>query len=159
MTWLPLVVLLWPLWLSRQPEQQSPIWRRRSLIVLISLLTARYLHWRITSSLNLSTSLSTGLSLLLLAAEAWLLLSGLLPLWLAWRRFPDRRETMDQLKEQWQLSDLQEQNKNQCTSRFSRCSRCTSRCTSRCSSRTFKQKQTDRKSTRKDERKNQSHQI
>ncbi len=105
MTWLPLLVLLWPLWLNQQPEQQSPIWRRRSLIVLISLLTARYLHWRITSSLNLSTNLSTGLSLLLLAAEAWLLLSGLLPLWLAWRRFPDRRETMDQLREQWQLSD------------------------------------------------------
>ena len=99
------MVLVWPLWLKRQPEQQSPIWKRRSLILLISLLTARYLHWRITSSLNLSTSLSTGLSLLLLAAEAWLLLSGLLPLWLAWRRFPDRRGTMQQLEEQWQSSD------------------------------------------------------
>ena len=102
MTLLPLVVLFWPLWLSRQPEQQSPIWRRRSLILLISLLTARYLHWRVTSSLNLSTQLSTGLSLVLLTAEAWLLLSGLLPLWLAWRRFPDRRSEMQQLKQQWQ---------------------------------------------------------
>ena len=99
------MVLIWPLWLKRQPEQQSPIWKRRSLILLISLLTARYLHWRITSSLNLSTNLSTALSLLLLAAEAWLLLSGLLPLWLAWRRFPDRRSTIDQLKKQWQSSD------------------------------------------------------
>ena len=90
MNWLPLMLLVWPLWLRKQPEQQSPIWKRRSLIVLISLLTARYLHWRTTSSLNLSTHLSTGLSLLLLVAEAWLLLSGLLPLWLAWRRFPDR---------------------------------------------------------------------
>lgn len=105
MNWLPLLALLWPLWLSQQPEQQSPIWRRRSLILLISLLTVRYLHWRITNSLNLSTSLSTGLSLLLLTAEAWLLLSGLVPLWLAWRRFPDRRETMQQLKARWQLSD------------------------------------------------------
>ena len=99
------MLLAWPLWLRQQPEQQSPIWKRRSLIVLISLLTARYLHWRITSSLNLSTHLSTGLSLLLLTAEAWLLLSGLLPLWLAWRRFPDRRSTIDQLKKQWQSSD------------------------------------------------------
>ena len=99
------MLLVWPLWLRKQPEQQSPIWKRRSLIVLISLLTARYLHWRITSSLNLSTHLSTGLSLLLLTAEAWLLLSGLLPLWLAWRRFPDRRSTIDQLKKQWQSSD------------------------------------------------------
>ena len=99
------MVLIWPLWLKRQPEQQSPIWKRRSLILLISLLTARYLHWRITSSLNLNTNLSTALSLLLLAAEAWLLLSGLLPLWLAWRRFPDRRSTMQQLKEQWRSSD------------------------------------------------------
>ncbi len=105
MNWLPLLVLFWPLWLKRHPEQQSPIWKRRSLILLISLLTARYLHWRITSSLNLSTSLSTGLSLLLFTAEAWLLLSGLLPLWLAWRRFPDRRSTMDQLNKQWQASD------------------------------------------------------
>ena len=99
------MLLAWPLWLRQQPEQQSPIWKRRSLIVLISLLTARYLHWRVTSSLNLSTHLSTGLSLLLLTAEAWLLLSGLLPLWLAWRRFPDRRSTIDQLKKQWQSSD------------------------------------------------------
>ncbi len=99
------MVLVWPVWLRRQPEQQSPIWKRRSLILLISLLTARYLHWRITSSLNLSTNLSTGLSLLLLTAEAWLLLSGLLPLWLAWRRFPDRRGTVQQLQDQWQNSD------------------------------------------------------
>ena len=51
------MLLAWPLWLRQQPEQQSPIWKRRSLIVLISLLTARYLHWRVTSSLNLSLSL------------------------------------------------------------------------------------------------------
>ena len=101
MTLLPLVVLFWPIWLSRQPEQQSPIWKRRSLILLISLLTARYLHWRVTCSLNLST----GLSLVLLTAEAWLLLSGLLPLWLAWRRFPDRRSEMRHLKQQWRNSD------------------------------------------------------
>ena len=61
-----LLLLLWPLALIQRPEAESPLWARRSLILLISLLTARSLHWRITSSLNLSTQLSTGLSLLLL---------------------------------------------------------------------------------------------
>lgn len=104
MSWLPLLVLIWPAWLSRTPEQSSPIWRRRSLIVLIGALTLRYLLWRVSASLNLSTPLSTSLSLLLLAAEAWLLLTGLVPLMLAWRRFPDRRPAMHQLREQWRQS-------------------------------------------------------
>jgi Glycosyltransferases, probably involved in cell wall biogenesis len=104
MSWLPLLVLIWPAWLSRTPEQLSPIWRRRSLIVLIGFFTLRYLLWRVSASLNLSTSLSTTLSLLLLAAEAWLLLSGMVPLVLAWRRFPDRRPAMHQLREQWRQS-------------------------------------------------------
>ncbi|QNJ05324.1 putative polysaccharide-forming beta-glycosyltransferase/ family 2 [Synechococcus sp. MEDNS5] len=104
MSWLPLLVLIWPAWLSRTPEQLSPIWRRRSLIVLIGFFTLRYLLWRVSASLNLSTPLSTTLSLLLLAAEAWLLLSGMVPLLLAWRRFPDRRPAMHQLREQWRQS-------------------------------------------------------
>ena len=41
-----LLLLLWPLLLTRRPEQASPIWARRSLI----LLTPRYLHWRQTAS-------------------------------------------------------------------------------------------------------------
>ena len=57
MNWLPLLALLWPVWLSRTPEQASPIWRRRSLIVLIGVLTLRYLIWRGSASLNLSTPL------------------------------------------------------------------------------------------------------
>lgn len=105
MNWLPLAVLAWPLWLSLQPEQRSPVWKRRSLILLITVLTIRYLYWRVTDSLNLETALSTGLSMLLLTAESWLLLTGLLPLWLAWRRFPDRRTGMHQLRAQWQDSD------------------------------------------------------
>ena len=104
MNWLPLLALLWPAWLSRTPEQTSPIWRRRSLIVLIGVLTLRYLIWRVSTSLNLSTPLSTTLSLLLLAAEGWLLLSGMVPFVLAWRRFPDRRPAMHQLREQWRQS-------------------------------------------------------
>ena len=102
--WLPLLVLLWPLWLLRQPERKSPLWARRSLILLISLLTARYLVWRVSDSLNLSSTLSTALSLVLLLAEGWLLLTGLIPLWLAWRPFPDRRQEAQERWRQWQQS-------------------------------------------------------
>ncbi|AII48719.1 hypothetical protein KR52_06130 [Synechococcus sp. KORDI-52] len=99
-----LLLLLWPLLLTRRPEQGSPIWARRSLILLITLLTLRYLHWRCTSSLNLDTTLSTLLSLVLLMAEGWLLLTGLVPLWLAWRRYPDRREQAVQQRHAWLAS-------------------------------------------------------
>ena len=102
--WLPLLVLIWPLWLQRRPEQQSPLWARRSLILLINLLTLRYLVWRVSDSLNLSSTLSTALSLVLLLAEGWLLLTGLIPLWLAWRPFPDRRHEADARWRQWQQS-------------------------------------------------------
>ena len=87
-----LLLLLWPLWLTRRPEADSPLWARRSLILLITGLIIRYLAWRCTGSLNLESPASTALSLLLLVAESWLLVTGLLPLWLAWRRFPDRRQ-------------------------------------------------------------------
>ena len=96
-----LLLLLWPLWLIGRPEAESPLWARRSLILLISLLTLRYLHWRCTDSLNLDSGLSAVLSLLMLLAESWLLVTGLLPLWLAWRPFPDRRTQMKDLAHRW----------------------------------------------------------
>ena len=99
-----LLLLLWPLLLTRRPEQASPIWARRSLILLITLLTLRYLHWRCTASLNLDTHLSTLVSLVLLMAESWLLLTGLVPLWLAWRMYPDRREEAHQQRRNWLAS-------------------------------------------------------
>ncbi len=102
-----LLLLLWPLWLIRRPEAQSPLWARRSLILLISLLTLRYLHWRCTGSLNLDSGLSTVLSLLMLLAEGWLLVTGLLPLWLAWRPFPDRRTQVADLARQRRASRWQ----------------------------------------------------
>ena len=52
-----LLLLIWPLWLIRRPEQDTPIWGRRSLILLISLFTLRYLLWRVTSSLNFDSRL------------------------------------------------------------------------------------------------------
>ena len=102
-----LLLLLWPLWLTRRPEADSPLWARRSLILLISLLTLRYLHWRCTDSLNLDSGLSTALSLLMLVAEGWLLVTGLLPLWLAWRAFPDRRTQVADLTHRWKADRWQ----------------------------------------------------
>ena len=36
---------------------------RRSLMLLLALLSMRYLHWRFTASLNLSTPIAAALSL------------------------------------------------------------------------------------------------
>ena len=77
---------------------------RRSLLLLLALLSLSYLHWRLTASLNLSGPLAAALSVLLLLAEGWLLLSGLLPLLLAWRRFSDGRPEADAAQVQWQAS-------------------------------------------------------
>ena len=90
-----MLLLLWPLALIQRPEAESPLWARRSLILLISGLTFRYLHWRCSASLNFDSTVSTSLSGLLLLAESWLLITGLLPLWLARRRLPDPRQGAD----------------------------------------------------------------
>ena len=50
-------------------------------VLLLTLLGARYLGWRFSASLNLATPLSTGLSLLTLAAELVLLAGFFLQLW------------------------------------------------------------------------------
>jgi len=100
----PWLLLLWPLWLSRRPEAGRPLWMRRSLL-LLALLTVRYLCWRVTGSLNLTTPLAATFSLLVLAAEAWLLLSGLVPLLLGWRRFDDGRAAADRAEAQWRSGD------------------------------------------------------
>lgn len=102
--WLPWLLLLWPLWLSRRPEESCPIWMRRSLLVLLAVFCLRYLQWRVAESLNLTSPLAASLSVLLLLAEGWLLLSGLLPLLLAWRRFSDGRSEADGAQARWQAS-------------------------------------------------------
>ncbi|MFN7819158.1 MAG: glycosyltransferase, partial [Cyanobacteriota bacterium] len=51
--------------------------------LLITALGIRYLAWRLGSTLNLSSPLATGLSVLLLAAEWMLLGHGLLQVWLS----------------------------------------------------------------------------
>ena len=83
-----LAVALWACWLASKPEQSLPLVARRSAVLVISLLGARYLVWRIGATLNLATTTSTGLSLLMLGAELTLLGNGLLQLWLTWARQP-----------------------------------------------------------------------
>ncbi len=50
-------------------------------VLLLTLLGARYLHWRLSASLNLATPLAASLSLLTLAAELVLLAGFFLQLW------------------------------------------------------------------------------
>lgn len=83
-----LVVVLWAGWLASRPEQTLPLAARRSAVLVITILGARYLVWRIGATLNLATATSTGLSLLMLVAELTLLANGLLQLWLTWARQP-----------------------------------------------------------------------
>ena len=106
MAWFwPWLLLLAVALLSRRPEARYGLWARRCVLVVLVLLTGAYLQWRISASLNLATPLSTALSWLLLLAEAWLLLSGLLPLLLSWRRFDDGRAAADAAEAQWLGSD------------------------------------------------------
>ena len=92
MSWRSLVpalaVSIWALLLGSRQEQHLPLAARRSAVVLLSLLAARYLHWRLVSTLNLATPGSTSLSLVMLAAELALLANGFLQLWLTWVRQP-----------------------------------------------------------------------
>lgn len=99
------LALLWPILLSRVPEEKRPLWMRRSLLLLLSLLSLRYLHWRCTESLNLESPTSTFLSLLLLTAEAWLLISGLVPILLSWKPYGDGRLAAIKAEAQWEASD------------------------------------------------------
>ena len=101
----PWLLLLAVALLSRRPEARYGLWARRSVLVALVLLNLAYLHWRLSASLNLATPLSTALSWVLLLAEAWLLLSGLLPLLLSWRRFDDGRAAADAAEAQWRGSD------------------------------------------------------
>lgn len=102
MTWL---LLLPVVLLTQRPEASYGPWARRSVLLLLAWLTVRYLQWRLTASLNRATPLSSSLSWLLLAAEAWLLLTGLLPLLLSWRRFDDGRAAADTAQSAWLSSD------------------------------------------------------
>jgi hypothetical protein len=95
--WLPaLLVVLWAWVLRRRPHTAHSTRVRRSAIVLVVLLSGRYLLWRATSTLNLVSAEATALSLLLLAAEVILVGHGVLQLGLAWFRQPPIAEEVHQ---------------------------------------------------------------
>ncbi len=97
LAWLPaLLASLWAWLLRCRPETVQNIGVRRCAIAVLTLLSVRYLLWRSTSTLNLTSGEATALSLLLLAAEVILLCHGLLQLWLAWFREPPIAEEADQ---------------------------------------------------------------
>lgn len=98
--WLPAaLVLAWALLLRRRPEAERPIADRRCAIAVLALLSAHYLSWRATATLNLSSPAATALSLLLLTAEATLLGHGLLQLALAWWPEPPVAEEAERAAE------------------------------------------------------------
>jgi len=95
-----LLVGVWAWLLRRRPGAARTVGARRSAIAVVTLLSGRYLGWRVAATLNLTSSSAAALSLLLLAAEFSLLGHGLLQLWLAWFREPPVAAEADQAAEQ-----------------------------------------------------------
>ena len=90
-----LLVVLVCRWLARRPEAHCQPWRRRLAIVLLTGLAGRYLIWRVLFGLNTQSSLALGLSLLLLACEGWLILTGLVQIGLSFPKRRDHRATAE----------------------------------------------------------------
>ena len=90
------VVTVWALGLARLPERQLPLTARRSAVLVLTLLVIRYLSWRLTSTLNFETPASGAISLLMLMAELWLLITGFIPLGLTWAGQPPIEQEANQ---------------------------------------------------------------
>ena len=90
-----LIVVLVCCWLIRRPEAQCSPYRRRLAILLITGLAARYLIWRVLFGLNQQSPMALGLSWLLLACEAWLILTSLLQIGLSFSPRRDRSAAAD----------------------------------------------------------------
>jgi cellulose synthase (UDP-forming) len=88
-----LMVVVWAI-MRVSPTPQT--WSRTIVVGILGLLTVRYLIWRLTSTLNLSTPQDGVFSLGLLALELLILFSGLVQLFLL-LRVRDRRQAADQL--------------------------------------------------------------
>ncbi|WP_026073022.1 glycosyltransferase [Nodosilinea nodulosa] len=88
-----LMAVVWGImWVSPQPTA----WSRTTVVVILAVLTVRYLIWRTTSTLNLSTPLNGVFSLGLFALELLILFSGLVQLFLL-LRVRDRSRVAEQL--------------------------------------------------------------
>ncbi|MEM9503584.1 MAG: glycosyltransferase [Cyanobacteria bacterium P01_E01_bin.43] len=88
-----LMVLVWGI-MHISPVPQP--WSRTVVVLILGVLTLRYLFWRSTSTLNLSTPLDGVFSLGLFALELLILFSGIVQLFLL-LRVRDRRKAADQL--------------------------------------------------------------
>lgn len=88
-----LMVLVWVV-MRVSPTPQT--WSRTLVVAILGVLTFRYLLWRTTSTLNLSTPLDGIFSLGLFAMELLILISGIIQLFLL-LRVRDRRKAADQL--------------------------------------------------------------
>ena len=90
-----LMALVWIImWVSPQPTG----WSRTVVIGILGVLTIRYLLWRASSTLNLSTPLDGVFSLGLFAIELFMLTNGIIQLFLL-LRVSDRRKAADQLSQ------------------------------------------------------------
>ncbi|MEO0536590.1 MAG: glycosyltransferase [Cyanobacteria bacterium P01_A01_bin.123] len=88
-----LMVLVWVI-MRISPTPQT--WSRTIVVGILGVLTVRYLVWRTTSTLNLSTPLDGIFSLGLFSLELLILFSGIVQLFLL-LRVRDRRKAADQL--------------------------------------------------------------
>ncbi|MDB9526182.1 glycosyltransferase [Oscillatoria sp. CS-180] len=88
-----LMALVWVV-MRISPTPQT--WSRTLVILILGVLTIRYLFWRTTATLNLSTPLDGVFSLGLFALELLILTSGMVQLFLL-LRVRDRRKAADQL--------------------------------------------------------------
>ncbi|MEM6714434.1 MAG: glycosyltransferase [Cyanobacteria bacterium P01_D01_bin.6] len=97
--WFWATALMLLVWLIMRISPTPQTWSRTVVVGILGVLTLRYLIWRTTSTLNLSTPLEGIFSLGLFALELLILFSGLVQLFLL-LRVRDRRKAADQLAEQ-----------------------------------------------------------
>ena len=96
--WFWATALMLLVWLIMRISPTPQTWSRTVVVGILGVLTLRYLIWRTTSTLNLSTPLEGIFSLGLFALELLILFSGLVQLFLL-LRVRDRRKAADQLAE------------------------------------------------------------
>ncbi len=85
-------------WIIMRISPRPTGWSRTIVIGILGVLTVRYLLWRSTSTLNLSTPLDGVFSLGLFGLELFILTSGIVQLFLL-LRVRDRRKAADQLSQ------------------------------------------------------------
>ncbi|MEM9137233.1 MAG: glycosyltransferase [Cyanobacteria bacterium P01_F01_bin.42] len=91
-----IVSMMTLVWCIMRVSPTPQAWSRSIVVGILGVLTVRYVLWRATSTLNLSTPLDGVFSLGLLALELLILIGGMIQLFLL-LRMRDRRRIADQL--------------------------------------------------------------